>query len=135
MRGRRWPRARTSAPSAPTARASRSELYAAEAARLLESGARLPLLVHAAGARRRSPGSRRRDQEAPRYNGRCLRLTDAERAQFEAEGRQPAIRFKVPPEMVRFDDLIRGEVEFDNACSATSSSCGQTACRSTTSWW
>ena len=35
--------------------------------------------------------------------------------QFEAEGRQPAVRFKVPAEMVRFDDLIRGEVEFDNS--------------------
>ena len=56
-----------------------------------------------------------RNHEAPRYNGRCLRLTDADRAAFEAEGRRPALRFKVPPEKIRFDDLIRGEVEFDNA--------------------
>ena len=35
--------------------------------------------------------------------------------QFEAEGRPGAIRFKVEPEVVRFDDLVRGEVEFDNA--------------------
>ena len=72
-----------------------------------------------AGARRRSSRpfatSRSATHEAPRYNGRCLRLTDADRAPFEAEGRQPALRFKVPPEKVRFDDLIRGEVEFDNA--------------------
>ncbi len=34
--------------------------------------------------------------------------------QFEAEGRRPAVRFRVPAETIRFDDLIRGEVEFDN---------------------
>jgi glutamyl-tRNA synthetase len=54
-------------------------------------------------------------KEAPRYNGRCLRLTDADRAAFEAEGRRPVIRLRVPPETLSFDDLIRGEVEFDNA--------------------
>ncbi|MGZ6255419.1 MAG: glutamate--tRNA ligase, partial [Candidatus Limnocylindria bacterium] len=56
-----------------------------------------------------------RNHEAPRYNGRCLTLSDAERAALEAEGREPALRLKVPPEKIRFDDLIRGEVEFDNA--------------------
>jgi glutamyl-tRNA synthetase len=56
-----------------------------------------------------------RNHEAPRYNGRCLSLTDADRAAFEDEGRRPALRLRVPPEKIRFDDLIRGEVEFDNA--------------------
>ena len=28
---------------------------------------------------------------------------------------RPVVRFKVAPEKIRFDDLIRGEVEFDNA--------------------
>ena len=32
-----------------------------------------------------------------------------------AEGRRPAVRFRVPAESIRFDDLIRGEVVFDNA--------------------
>ena len=32
-----------------------------------------------------------------------------------AEGRRPVVRFKVPEETIRFNDLIRGEVEFDNA--------------------
>ena len=30
-------------------------------------------------------------------------------------GQATVIRFKVEPEKIRFDDLIRGEVEFDNA--------------------
>jgi len=53
-------------------------------------------------------------KEPPHYNGRCLRLTDADRAIFEAEGRRPAIRFAVPRETVRFNDLVRGEVEFES---------------------
>jgi glutamyl-tRNA synthetase len=54
-------------------------------------------------------------KEPPRYNRRCLNLTDAERATFEAEGRSSVVRFRVEPDRIRFDDLIRGEVEFDNA--------------------
>ncbi len=52
-------------------------------------------------------------KEAPRYSGRCRNLTDAERAAFEAEGRRPAIRFRVPDERVVFDDLVRGRVEIE----------------------
>ena len=101
-------------PYAPYRQSQRMELYAREADRLLASGAayhcyctpeELEAVRH----------EQERNHEAPRYNGRCLRLTDADRAAFEAEGRQPALRLKVPPEKIRFDDLIRGEVEFDNA--------------------
>ncbi len=101
-------------PFAPYRQSQRMNLYAAEADRLLASGQAYhcwctPTELEAV----------RREQEAahhaPRYNGRCLRLTDADRATFAAEGRRPALRFAVPPEHVRFDDLIRGEVEFDNA--------------------
>jgi len=101
-------------PFGPYRQSERSVLYAAEAARLLESGT-----AYHCWCTPQELEAVRREQEAakqaPRYNGRCLRLTDAERAQFVAEGRQAAIRFKVAPEMVRFHDLIRGEVEFDNS--------------------
>jgi nondiscriminating glutamyl-tRNA synthetase len=49
----------------------------------------------------------------PRYSGRCAHLTAAERAAFEAEGRRPAIRFRIQPGVVAFDDLVRGHVEID----------------------
>ena len=100
-------------PFGPYRQSNRSDLYAAEAARLLESGDAYHCWCtpDELDAVRREQEARK---EAPRYNGRCLRLTDADRAAFVAEGRQPAIRFKVPAETVIFDDLIRGEVEFDN---------------------
>ncbi|MEP6808282.1 MAG: glutamate--tRNA ligase [Chloroflexota bacterium] len=101
-------------PYGPYRQSQRMELYAREADRLLASGDayhcyctpdELEAVRH----------EQERNHEAPRYNGRCLRLTDAERAAFEAEGRRPALRFQVPPDKIRFDDLIRGDVEFDNA--------------------
>jgi nondiscriminating glutamyl-tRNA synthetase len=101
-------------PYAPYRQSQRMDLYAREAARLLESGAayRCWCTPEELDAVRKEQEARK---EAPRYNGRCLSLTDTEAAAFEAEGRRPAIRFKVEPEKVRFDDLVRGEVEFDNS--------------------
>jgi glutamyl-tRNA synthetase len=101
-------------PFQPYRQSQRMELYAREADRLLESGD-----AYRCWCTPDELEAVRREQEAnkepPRYNGRCLSLTDADRAQFEREGRTPAIRLKVPPEVVRFDDLVRGDVEFDNA--------------------
>jgi len=101
-------------PHAPYRQSQRMELYAGEAARLLESGH----AYHCWCTHEELEAVRReqeRNHEPPRYNGRCLRLTDADRASFAAEGRKAAIRFRVPAETIRFDDLIRGEVEFDNS--------------------
>jgi nondiscriminating glutamyl-tRNA synthetase len=101
-------------PFAPYRQSQRAAQYAGEAGRLLASGAAYPCYCTPDELEqvKRAQEARR---EAPRYNGRCLHLTDTERAAFEAEGRQPAIRFHVPAEKVRFNDLIRGQVEFDNA--------------------
>ncbi|MCS5735000.1 glutamate--tRNA ligase [Herbiconiux daphne] len=39
-------------------------------------------------------------------------LTDAQKAAFRAEGRQPALRLRVPDDDLSFDDLVRGEITF-----------------------
>jgi nondiscriminating glutamyl-tRNA synthetase len=61
----------------------------------------------------------RKAQEAahqpPRYVGRCTNLTADERADRVAQGRPAALRFRVRADKVRFDDLVRGEVEFDTS--------------------
>ena len=50
--------------------------------------------------------------QAPGYDGRCRRLTEAERAAFEAEGRPSALRFAMPERELVVHDLIKGEVRF-----------------------
>ncbi|MGZ6266331.1 MAG: glutamate--tRNA ligase, partial [Candidatus Limnocylindrales bacterium] len=54
--------------------------------------------------------------EMPRYSGRCARLTAEQRIAFEAEGRDPVVRFRIPPDRtIVFDDMIRGHVAIDTA--------------------
>ncbi|WP_273340996.1 glutamate--tRNA ligase [Alloiococcus otitis] len=51
---------------------------------------------------------------APHYDGRHAHLTKEEQEAFEAEGRDPVIRIRVPEDQVyRFDDMVKGEVSFD----------------------
>jgi glutamyl-tRNA synthetase len=48
------------------------------------------------------------------YSRRWMAETDADAARFEAEGRKPVVRLKMPREgQCRFSDLIRGDVSFD----------------------
>ncbi|GGE56810.1 glutamate--tRNA ligase [Pullulanibacillus camelliae] len=53
--------------------------------------------------------------EAPKYSGRCRHLTEAEQKQFEAEGRKPSLRFRVPQgKAYTFNDIVKGNVSFDS---------------------
>ncbi len=58
----------------------------------------------------------RQEGRTCRYSRRWMAETATERARFEAEGRKPVVRLKMPQEggMV-VEDLIRGRVEFDLA--------------------
>jgi glutamyl-tRNA synthetase len=48
------------------------------------------------------------------YSRRWMAETDAEAAKFEAEGRKPVVRLKMPREgKLVLNDLVRGTVEFD----------------------
>ena len=57
-----------------------------------------------------------RQRESMRsYDRRCRNLSKVERAEFEAKGIVPVIRFKTPLDgRTAFIDLIKGEVIFDN---------------------
>lgn len=59
--------------------------------------------------------AQRARNEMPRYTGKCRHLTDEERAQLEAEGRKPSIRFRVPERKVyTFHDMVKEEVSFES---------------------
>lgn len=57
------------------------------------------------------------NDKMPRYDGSCRNLSEKERKAYEAEGREPVLRFKMPEEerdiVVR--DLIRGDVTFNSS--------------------
>ncbi len=46
----------------------------------------------------------------PKYSGKCRELSAEEIAKFEAMGRKPVWRFRVPDERIEFDDLVRGKI-------------------------
>ena len=49
------------------------------------------------------------------YDGHCRALTADQVAAYQAEGRRPVVRFRMPAGSTTFTDLIRGEVTFDHA--------------------
>ena len=49
------------------------------------------------------------------YDGHCRALTAEQVAAYQAEGRRPVVRFRMPEGSTTFTDLIRGEVTFDHA--------------------
>jgi len=51
----------------------------------------------------------------PGYDGHCRELIGEQVSAYEAEGRRPVVRFRMPPGSTTFTDLIRGEISFDHA--------------------
>ncbi|MFZ5670612.1 MAG: glutamate--tRNA ligase [Pseudomonadota bacterium] len=51
--------------------------------------------------------------QPPVYDRAALKLTEAERASLEAEGRRPHWRFRLEGKRVKWDDLVRGPCEVD----------------------
>jgi glutamyl-tRNA synthetase len=101
-------------PHAPYRQMERLDTYAAAARRLLDGDK----AYYCYCTPEELEAERKRMEAAklpPRYSGRCANLTADERAAFEAEGRKPALRFRVGEEKVAFDDLVRGRVEIDTA--------------------
>ena len=45
------------------------------------------------------------------YNGKCRNLTEKDHRKFEAEGRKPTVRIKVPNQPILVQDLILGETQ------------------------
>jgi len=101
-------------PYAPYRQMQRLPSYAEAASRLLAADRAYPCYCtpEELEADRRAQEAAK---EAPRYVGRCAGLTPEQRAEREAEGRRPAIRFRVRPGVVGWDDLIRGRIEIDTA--------------------
>jgi glutamyl-tRNA synthetase len=50
----------------------------------------------------------------PGYDGHCRSLSPEQVSAYEAEGRRPVVRFRMPEGTTTFTDLVRGEVTFEH---------------------
>ncbi len=53
------------------------------------------------------------EKKAYIYSGKCQNLTPEQKAQYKKEGRKAVIRFKMPSKIMKFKDLIKGDLEFN----------------------
>ncbi len=51
--------------------------------------------------------------EAPKYSGKCAQISKAEAAERVACGERAVIRFRTQTKKIKFNDLVRGKIEFD----------------------
>lgn len=54
-----------------------------------------------------------KENKSLKYDRHCLSLSEEDKKRYEAEGRKPVIRLKIPTKEIAFNDLLRGEVTFD----------------------
>ncbi|SES19699.1 nondiscriminating glutamyl-tRNA synthetase [Gracilibacillus ureilyticus] len=58
----------------------------------------------------------RANGQVPKYSGAHRDLTEEQIKQFEAEGRKPSIRFRVPENKTyTFQDIVRGKITFESS--------------------
>ncbi len=98
-------------PHAPYRQSERGDLYRDALERLSAGGHTYGCYctTDEVAARRQAAGSK--DMGYDRF---CRDLTDEQVAAFEAEGRAPVVRFRMPDGEIAFDDLVRGRVSFQS---------------------
>ncbi len=100
-------------PNGPYLQSQRLDLYATWAAKFLEQKDAYKCYCSADELEAVREAQRAANQ-APGYNGNCRDLSADQIAKFEAEGRKPVIRMRMPDGGTTFTDLIRGDVSFDH---------------------
>jgi glutamyl-tRNA synthetase len=98
-------------PHGPYRQSERTQIYAEAVAGLLEGKHAYRCYCTPEELEERRGTARARGQ-APGYDGRCRSLTEQEIAAFEAEGRVPVVRFRMPDDEQILQDLVKGEVRW-----------------------
>jgi glutamyl-tRNA synthetase len=97
-------------PHEPYRQSQRGEIYTQVIEKLKASGHLYESYLTAEEVEARNLASGRATQLG--YDNSERDLTDEQRAAYRAEGREPALRLRVPDEEIRFNDLVRGEISF-----------------------
>ncbi|MGN6130299.1 MAG: glutamate--tRNA ligase [Nocardioidaceae bacterium] len=98
-------------PYGPYRQSERYDVYRDVAAKLLEAGRAYHCYCTTEELDERNEKARS-EGRAPGYDGHCRSLTAEQVAAYEAEGRKPVVRFRMPDHAITFDDLVRGEITF-----------------------
>jgi glutamyl-tRNA synthetase len=96
-------------PHGPYRQSERTDRYQEVLAKLRESKFTYDCFctTEEVDARRKESGSKIQG-----YDGFCRELDDEQRAAFEADGRSPIVRFRMPDGEITWNDLVRGDVTF-----------------------
>jgi glutamyl-tRNA synthetase len=95
----------------PYRQSQRFDIYADVAARLHESGRAYYCYCSQEELEERNEAARAAGR-TPGYDGHCRSLTPEQVGAYEAEGRRPVLRFRMPDRAITFHDLVRGEITF-----------------------
>jgi glutamyl-tRNA synthetase len=98
-------------PHEPYRQSQRMDIYRDVAAKLLEAGRAYHCYCSTEELDARREAARAAGKPSG-YDGHCRELTAEQKAAYEAEGRTPIVRFRMPDETITFTDLVRGELTF-----------------------
>ena len=98
-------------PHGPYKQSERGEIYADALAQLRDSSYTYDCFCtnDEVDARRKASGSK-----VMGYDGFCRELSAEQRSAFEAEGRRPVVRFRMPDGSITWTDLVRGDITFES---------------------
>jgi glutamyl-tRNA synthetase len=97
-------------PHGPYLQSERLDVYRDVVAKLREAGYAYESYSTEPEWKARRAG---RGDKTQGYDNYDRQLTAAQVSAFQAEGRKPVLRFRMPDEPVVFEDLVRGEVRFE----------------------
>ncbi|MCF3964395.1 glutamate--tRNA ligase [Streptomyces fuscigenes] len=98
-------------PHAPYRQSQRMDIYRDVAERLLAGGHAYRCYCTTEELDERREAARAAGRPSG-YDGHCRDLTAEQVAAYEAEGREPIVRFRMPDGPITFTDLVRGELTF-----------------------
>ncbi|MEE1296667.1 MAG: glutamate--tRNA ligase [Bifidobacterium sp.] len=101
---------RKGGPDGPYRQSERSAIYKDVADKLLKAGYAYESFSTPEEIEARNVAAGRPKEFG--YDGYDRDLTEEQKEAFRAEGRKPALRLRMPDEDIKFNDLVRGEIEF-----------------------
>ncbi|MFK4108896.1 glutamate--tRNA ligase [Streptomyces sp. NPDC002176] len=98
-------------PHAPYRQSERMDIYQDVAGKLLDGGYAYRCYCSQDELDTRREAARAAGKPSG-YDGHCRELSEAQVAEYTAQGREPIVRFRMPDEAITFDDLVRGEITY-----------------------